>query len=66
MVYNVPQVSDAGDLCEMNRHAKMQYNYAVRRLKRASYNLQRDKLLAGLLNGGFRYFKRDKEIQREY
>ena len=66
MVYNVPQVSDAGDLCEMNRHAKMQYKYAVRRLKRASYNLQRDKLLTGLLNGGLDIFKEIKKIQREY
>jgi hypothetical protein len=39
----------AGELYEINRQAKMQYKYAVRRLKRAAHNIKKDKLLTGLL-----------------
>ena len=62
-LWRVAGLPEAGDLCEMNRHAKMQYKYAVRRLKRASYNLQRDKLLTGLLNGGLDIFKKIKKYR---
>ena len=62
-VWRAAGLPDAGDLCEMNRHAKMQYKYAVRRLKRASYNLQRDKILTGLHNGGLDIFKEIKKYR---
>ena len=40
---------EVGELYEINRQAKMQYKYAVRRLKRAAHNIKKDKLLTGLL-----------------
>ena len=52
---------DVGDLYEINRQAKMQYKYAVRRLKHASNNIQQDKLLTGLLNGGVNIFNEIKK-----
>jgi len=41
---------EVGELYEINRQAKMQYKYAVRRLKRAAHNIKKDKLLTGLLH----------------
>ena len=49
------------ELYEINRQAKMQYKYAVRRLKRAAYNIKKDKLLAGLLDVGLDIFQEIKK-----
>lgn len=52
---------DYGELYRLKRESKMQYKYAIRRLKRASYNIQKDKLLSGFLNGGVNIFKEIKK-----
>lgn len=52
-----------GDLHNMRGQSKMQYKYAVRRLKRATNNVQRDKLLNRLLDGGINIFKEIKKCR---
>ena len=47
---------DQGELHNVNCTAKMQYKYAVRRLKRANYNMEKDKFMQSLLNGGLNIF----------
>ena len=41
----------------------MQYKYAVRGLKRAAYNIKKDKLLTGLLDGGLDIFQEIKKFR---
>ena len=52
-----------GELYRLKQETKMQYKYAVRRLKRASYNIQKDKLLNGFLKGGVDIFKEIKKFR---
>jgi len=54
---------DQGELYNVNRTAKMQYKYAVRRLKRANYNMQKDKFMQSLLNGGVNIFNEIKKFR---
>ena len=48
-------------LYEINSQAKMQFKYAVHRLKQAVYNIKKDNLLTGLLDGGMDVFKEVKK-----
>jgi len=41
----------------------MQYKYAVRRLKLVAYNIKKDKLLTGLLDGGLDIFQEIKKFR---
>ena len=52
-----------GELYNLYRSTKMQYKYAVRRLKRATYNIQQDKFVQGLLNGGVNIFSEIKKFR---
>ena len=54
---------DQGELHNVNRTAKMQYKYAVRRLKRANYNMEKDKFMQSLLNGGVNIFNEIKKFR---
>ena len=54
-----------GDLFIMNRNAKMQYKYAVKRLKRATYKIQQNKFVEGLLNGSVNIFKEIKKFREQ-
>ncbi len=40
----------------------MQYKYAVKRLKCATYKIQQNKFVEGLLNGGVNIFKEIKKF----
>lgn len=54
---------DQGDLYQLHRESKMQYKYAVRRLKRASNNIKKDNFINGLLNGGVNIFTEIKKLR---
>ena len=62
-VWRAAGCPEVGELYEINRQAKMQYKYAVRRLKRAAYNIKKDKLLTGLLDGGLDIFQEIKKFR---
>ena len=51
----------AGHLHEAMQYSKLQYKYAVRRLKRANNKLKNDKFVQGLLRGGGDIFKEIKK-----
>ena len=61
VVWRAAGCPEVGELYEINRQAKMQYKYAVRRLKQAAYNIKKDKLLAGLLDVGLDIFQEIKK-----
>ena len=48
-VWMAVRCPDQGELYNVNHTAKMQYKYAVRRLKRANYIMQKDKFMQSLL-----------------
>ena len=54
-----------GELFNLHRDSKMQYKYAVRRLKRATYRIQNNKFVEGLLQGGVNIFKEIKKFRGE-
>ena len=62
-VWRAAGCPEVGELYEINRQAKMQYKYAVRRLKRAAHNIKKEKLLTGLLDGGLDIFQEIKKFR---
>ena len=52
-----------GELYDTMKRFKMQYKYAVRRLKRGMEGIQNDKFLNGVLNGGQDIFAEIKKIR---
>ena len=52
-----------GSLFSVMRDSKLQYKYAVRRLKRANQKIQNDKFLQGVVNGGTNIFKEIKKFR---
>ena len=58
-VWRAAGCPEVGELYEINRQAKMQYKYAVRRLKRAAYKGLATNRAAKRRIG---YFSRDKEV----
>ena len=54
---------NVGDLFEIMKNSKMQYKYAVRRLKRAGDSIQGDKFVQELLKGGKNIFEEIKQFR---
>ena len=52
-----------GSLFDVMRSSKLQYKYAVRRLKRANQKIQNDKFLKGVLEGGANIFTEIKKFR---
>jgi hypothetical protein len=52
-----------GDLFLMQRNSKMQYKYAVRRLKRATNRIQQNKFVESLMDGGVNIFTEIKRFR---
>ena len=52
-----------GSLLDAMKSSKMQYKYAVRRLKRANCKIQNDKFVQNLLSGGVNIFKEVKKFR---
>ena len=52
-----------GSLFNVMRSSKLQYKYAVRRLKRANQKIQNDKFIKGVLNGGTNIFSEIKKFR---
>ena len=54
---------NAGDLFHIMRETKMQYKYAVKRLKRAGNSIQNEKFVQDMLKGGKNIFKEVKKFR---
>ena len=52
-----------GSLCDVMMDFKRQYEYAVRRLKKANDNIQNDKFVQGILQGGIDIFTEIKKFR---
>ena len=52
-----------GALFEANRQSKLQFKYAVRRLKRASDSVQNNKFVSSIINGGVNIFAKIKKYR---
>ena len=52
-----------GELFILHRDSKMQYKYAIRRLKRARNRIQHNKFASGLLQGGVNIFSEIKKFR---
>ena len=52
-----------GDLYNVMKNSKLQYKYAVRRLKRANNRIQNDKFVEGIIHGGKNIFSEIKKFR---
>ena len=52
-----------GHLCEIMKESKLQYKYAIRRLKRANQNIQNDKFIQSIIEGGSNIFAEIKRFR---
>lgn len=62
-VWKAAGCPNIGELCNLAKTAKMQYKYAVRRLKRASNSIQQDKFVESVINGGVNIFDEVKRFR---